>query len=115
MENTRAQSFPTGGCARFLFVPRTPAIHPVLPPLHPKPMAGPIHRVILTSHPPHTMHLKRTENRVTPTSARRTRYRVINHQEAGLFDSMTVATLWAIKNVSDWNWRIEPVSGSHEM
>jgi hypothetical protein len=64
---------------------------------------------------PLIMHLKRTENRTTPASSRRTRYHVINHQEAGLFDSMTIATLWALKNVNDWDWRIEPVSSGTVM
>jgi hypothetical protein len=43
---------------------------------------------------------------------KRSRYRVVNHQEAGMFDSMTGATLWALKNVNDWDWRIEPVAGT---
>jgi len=42
--------------------------------------------------------------------ARCSQYRVVNHQEAGLFESMTCATLWALKNVNDWNWKIEPVA-----
>jgi hypothetical protein len=61
------------------------------------------------------MSMKRAENRINPSSASRTRYRVVNHQEAGLFDSMTVATLWALKHVKDWNWRVEPVPGSFTM
>jgi len=71
--------------------------------------------VMLSSQPHKFMHLKRAEYRVTPTGASHTRYQIINHQEAGLFDSMTVATLWALKNVRDWNWRIEPVAGFHTM
>lgn len=58
------------------------------------------------------MHMKRTENRPAPLRAKRSRYRVVNHKEAGLFDSMTIATLWALKNIDDWNWRVEPVSAA---
>jgi hypothetical protein len=43
-------------------------------------------------------------------SARRTQYRINTHQEAGLFDSMTGATVWALRHVPDFNWQIEPVS-----
>ena len=39
------------------------------------------------------------------------RYRIVEHKEAGVFDSLTGATLWALKNLKDWNWRIEPVPG----
>jgi hypothetical protein len=42
--------------------------------------------------------------------ALRTQYRINTHQEAGLFDSMTGATMWALRNVSDFNWQIEPVA-----
>jgi hypothetical protein len=41
--------------------------------------------------------------------SRRTRYRVVNHREAGLFDTMTGATAWALCNVPGWDWSIEPV------
>jgi hypothetical protein len=58
------------------------------------------------------MHTKRAKTANPPSAARRTQYRIVNHQEAGLFDTMTGATIWAIKNVSDWNWRIEPVASS---
>jgi len=57
-----------------------------------------------------TMPIKKTHRRNAPAQRRRSQYRIINHQEAGLFDSMTGATLWALKNLDDWNWRIEPVS-----
>jgi hypothetical protein len=72
----------------------------------------PLTRSYASLNPNHTMSLKRTENRITTASALRTRYQIVNHQEAGLFDSMTVATIWALKNVQGWNWRIEPVAGS---
>jgi hypothetical protein len=36
----------------------------------------------------------------------------VNHQEAGVFDSMTGATIWALKNIHDWDWQIEPVAGT---
>ena len=34
-------------------------------------------------------------------------YRIVNHKEAGMFDSMTGATLWALRNLEGWDWRIE--------
>ena len=37
---------------------------------------------------------------------------MVNHPEAGIFDTMTEATIWALKNVSDWDWWIEPVDGT---
>jgi hypothetical protein len=48
----------------------------------------------------------------TDSHARRSRYRIANHHEAGLFDTMTGATLWALKNLKDWDWRIETVPGA---
>lgn len=56
------------------------------------------------------MKKKQTEKSVTNPFARGSQYRVVNHKEAGLFDSMTAATVWALKNLSDWDWRIEPVA-----
>jgi len=44
--------------------------------------------------------------------AARSRYRIVNHQEAGVFDSMTGAMLWALKNLDGWNWQIEPVTSA---
>jgi len=61
------------------------------------------------------MQTPQTENRLTQPGTKRTRYRVVDHQEAGLFDSMTGATLWALKHLKDWDWRIEPVAGSIPM
>jgi len=58
------------------------------------------------------MKIRQTETRDTHPRAKRSRYRVVNHQEAGLFDSMTGATIWALKNVNDWDWQIEPVAGT---
>ena len=56
------------------------------------------------------MKRSQSHNRATPAGAgQRVRYRIVNHQEAGVFDSMTGATLWALKNLRDWEWRIEPV------
>jgi hypothetical protein len=55
------------------------------------------------------MQKRHIKTRATPPLAKRSRYRVVNHQEAGLFDSMTGATVWALKNLNDWDWRIEPV------
>jgi hypothetical protein len=37
-------------------------------------------------------------------------YRVANHQEAGHFNTMTEATIWALKNLNDWDWWIEPIN-----
>ncbi len=56
--------------------------------------------------PMHTQHHNRRQQQAP---ARRAQYRVVNHKEAGLFDSMTGATLWALKNLKDWNWQVEPV------
>jgi hypothetical protein len=61
------------------------------------------------------MQTKQTENRLAHPRAKRSRYRVVNHQEAGIFDSMTGATLWALKNLHGWDWKIEPVAGSIPM
>jgi hypothetical protein len=58
------------------------------------------------------METRNSETRVTHPGPKRSLYRVVNHQEAGLFDSMTGATLWALKNVRGWDWRIEPSPGS---
>jgi hypothetical protein len=56
------------------------------------------------------MHPIQTENGEKRADAQRSRYVVVNHKEAGLFDSMTAATLWALKHLPDWDWQIEPVS-----
>jgi hypothetical protein len=66
----------------------------------------------LVSEPNYPMQTNKFETRITQARAKRSRYRVVNHQEAGLFDSMTGATLWALKNVRDWDWSIEPVAGA---
>jgi hypothetical protein len=58
------------------------------------------------------MQARQTDTRVNHPSAKRTRYRVVNHQEAGVFDSMTGANIWALKNIRDWDWQVEPVAGS---
>jgi hypothetical protein len=42
-------------------------------------------------------------------TAAKTRYRISNHPDAGAFDSMTDATLWALQNLNNSNWKIEPV------
>jgi len=57
------------------------------------------------------MPAKHTENQAR-VRGRRSHYKIVNHQEAGVFDSMTGATLWALRNLNDWDWRIEPVPGS---
>jgi hypothetical protein len=58
------------------------------------------------------MQTKHTETRASQARpTKRSRYRVVHHQEAGLFESMTGATLWALKNLKDWDWQIEPVAG----
>ncbi len=57
------------------------------------------------------MQMKRTEYRLAYPPAKRSRYRVVKHREAGVFDSMTGATLWALKNLHGWDWKIEPVAG----
>ncbi len=61
------------------------------------------------------MPTNHAENRAAQVRPKRSRYRIINHQEAGVFESMTGATLWALKNLNDWDWRIEPVAGSIPM
>ncbi len=61
------------------------------------------------------MQPKYIENWVAHPRSRHSRYRIVNHHEAGLFDSMTGATLWALKNLRDWDWRIEPVSAPKVM
>ena len=61
------------------------------------------------------MNQRTTETRVAQPRARRSLYRVVNHQEAGVFDSMTGATIWALKNVNDWDWTIEPTPGNFPM
>jgi hypothetical protein len=59
------------------------------------------------------MQTRNTETRASQTRPRkRSRYLVVHHQEAGLFDSMTGATLWALKNLNDWDWQVEPVAGA---
>ena len=55
---------------------------------------------------------RKTETRAALPRPKRSLYRVVNHQEAGLFDSMTGATIWALKNVNDWDWTIEPTPGT---
>jgi hypothetical protein len=59
-----------------------------------------------------SMHARQTETRATCPRAKRTRYRIVNHQEAGVFDSMTGANIWALKNITAWDWQIEPVAGT---
>ena len=62
------------------------------------------------------MQQKQADSRVAHSrAAKRSRYRIVNHQEAGLFDSMTGATLWALKNLHDWEWQIEPAAGAIPM
>lgn len=56
------------------------------------------------------MHPMNHEPRKPRRRAKRVRYRVVNHREAGLFDTMTAATLWALKNINNWDWWIEPVT-----
>ena len=56
------------------------------------------------------MKAKQAEPEVTLARAKRSRYRIANHLEAGVFDSMTGATLWALRNLNDWDWRIEVVT-----
>jgi hypothetical protein len=57
------------------------------------------------------MHMQHTEKCYLDNQPKRSRYRIVNHREAGMFDSMTGATLWALKNLSGWDWQIETVSG----
>ncbi|MGA3171643.1 MAG: hypothetical protein ABSE62_11600 [Chthoniobacteraceae bacterium] len=57
------------------------------------------------------MPAKHSENQAQ-VRGRRSHYRIVNHREAGVFDSMTGATLWALRNLDNWDWRIEPISGS---
>ncbi len=49
-------------------------------------------------------HLYRPTSRRAP----RLRYRIPTHEEAGSFESMTSAIVWALKNVSGWDWHVEP-------
>jgi hypothetical protein len=58
------------------------------------------------------MQMSYTENQTAQPRARRTRYRIANHGEAGVFETMTDATLWALRNLEDWEWRIEAVAGT---
>jgi hypothetical protein len=61
---------------------------------------------------PHLMHSSQYETRNPQQLARRAVYRVVNHQEAGLFDTMTGATVWALKNLKGWDWTIEPATSA---
>jgi hypothetical protein len=61
------------------------------------------------------MRTKLAEPNTARHRGRRSHYRIANHHEAGIFDSMTGATVWALKNLHDLDWRIEPVSGSIPM
>jgi hypothetical protein len=54
------------------------------------------------------MKTYRSDNRPTYPITTRTHYRVVNHDDAGPFESMTGATLWALKNLDNLHWRIEP-------
>lgn len=56
------------------------------------------------------MQLCLPETPMTDPREKHLRYCIVNHDEAGLFDSMTGATIWALKNLKDWEWRIEPVA-----
>ena len=57
------------------------------------------------------MDPRNPETRQPHPRAKSAQYRVVNHSEAGLFDSMTGATIWAIEHVKDWDWQIETVTG----
>ena len=58
------------------------------------------------------MQSSQHETHIAQRHASRAVYRVVNHQEAGVFDSMTSATIWALKNLKGWDWTIEPAPGS---
>jgi len=72
-------------------------------------MASPCAGSKLRSQP--NLAMRHTKTRKVHASAKRTHYRISNHLEAGLFDSMTGATIWALKNLNNWDWQIEPVAG----
>ena len=61
------------------------------------------------------MDARQTETRAAHPRYKRSRYRIVSHQEAGLFDSMTGATIWALKNLNDWDWQVGPVPGALPM
>jgi hypothetical protein len=86
-------------------------IHQLKGAFHHKPVARdkPIGKLASETIPMQASH---SETRTTHPHAKRSRYRVVGHQEAGLFDSMTGATLWALKHLNNWDWRIEPVAGT---
>jgi hypothetical protein len=54
---------------------------------------------------PIPMQASHSETRTPHPHAKRSRYRVVGHQEAGLFD-------WALKYLNNRDWRIEPVAGT---
>ena len=45
----------------------------------------------------------------TSNPLERTRYKIVNHPEVGYFAFMTLAMIWATRNLKDDKWRIEPV------
>ena len=57
------------------------------------------------------MQHKTTETRIAQPRARRLLYRVVNHPEAGMFDSMTALTGWALRNMNDLDWTVIPACG----
>ena len=57
------------------------------------------------------MHHKTIKTWIAHPRPRRLVYRIVNHQEAGIFDSMTGANIWALNHVNDWDWTVEPAPG----
>jgi len=57
------------------------------------------------------MHMNKTQSLYLDNQPQRSRYRIVNHREAGVFDTMTGATLWALKNLRGWDWQIEVIAG----
>jgi hypothetical protein len=57
------------------------------------------------------MKQRTTVTRIAQLRARRLLYRIVNHPEAGIFDSMTGATIWALNNFQDLDWTVGPATG----
>jgi hypothetical protein len=90
--------------------PDNGALRPGKAPVHPKPVArAKVEGNLETQTGDTAMTSSHSQHR----AGQRTRYRIVDHREAGLFESMTGAMIWAIRNLRDSNWRIEPVATPH--
>lgn len=79
--------------------------------VHPKPLAGGWSGLKLHQAKNFPMQQKTTQTRIAQPRVRRLLYRIVNHPEAGVFDSMTGANIWALQNFHDWDWAVEPMPG----